>query len=262
VAAAAVASIADAPAGVAVRLGLGMLFLQFAIGAANDYVDAAADGLAKPGKAIPSGQLSRRAAGRVFFIAAALGLLFGASVGWGALTVGLVGLADGLIYDLRLKGTPLSWMPFAMGVGLLPVYAWLGARGSMPLAFLGVVTLAVLAGLTLALANAYADLEKDRLSGTASAATFLGSGRTLVVGAAALAIVQLVALATTLPIGGAQALLLAEACGCALGWLGIGLAALPGGRGRSLSWEIQAVGVLILGAAWLAGLSSAGLLRA
>ena len=237
-----------------------MLFLQFAIGAANDYADAASDRIGKPGKPIPSGLLSRGSAARVSVVAAGLGLVAAASVGAGALVVGVLGLADGIVYDLRLKGTPLSWMPFALGVGLLPIYAWWGARGYLAYAFLGVAALAALAGLTLALANAYADLDKDRRSGTASIATFLGAGRTLLADAVVLATVQLVAVATTATTAGSPILLVAEGCGCGLGWLGLGLAPVSGDRVRPLVWEVQAVGILILGAGWLAGLKSAGLL--
>jgi 4-hydroxybenzoate polyprenyltransferase len=118
-----------------------------------------------------------------------------------------------------------------------------------------------LAGLALALANAYADLEKDRRSGTASVATFLGAGRTLLADAGALAIVQVIAVATTLATGGSPALLFAEGCGCALGWSGLGLASVSVDRMRPLVWEVQAIGILVLSAGWLAGLNSAGLLR-
>ena len=260
-AAIAIALIAGAPVGLALRLGLGMLGLQFAIGAANDLADAASDDVAKPGKPIPAGVLSRSAAAGACVAAAGLGLLAAATVGAGVLAVGVLGLADGLVYDLRRKGTPLAWAAFAAGVGLLPLYAWLGARGSVPAAFLGVVVLAFLAGATLALANAYADLERDRRSGTVSAATILGARRTLVANAFLLASIQIVVVATTLATMGATPLLAAEAGGCGLGWVGLGLAGVSGDRGRTLVWEVQAVGVLVLGAAWLAMLSSAGLLN-
>lgn len=255
-----IALIADAPSGVALRLGLGMLCLQFAIGAANDYADAASDELAGRAKPIPLGLISPEDAARLALGAAVLGLLIAATVGVGAFVVGAVGLADGLAYDLRLKGTPLAWMPFAAGVGILPAYAWLGARGSVPAAFLGVVVVAAMAGAALALANAYGDLGKDRRSGAATVATRLGSRRTLLANAALLAIVHVVALATTVAIEEAPFLLVAEGIGCALGWLGFGLAA-AGDRARPFVWEVQAIGVAVLGAGWLASLSSAGMLR-
>ena len=110
--------------------------------------------------------------------------------GLGAFVVGAVGLADGLIYDLRLKRTALAWTAFSVGVGLLPLYAWLGARGRIPTGLLGVIALAVVAGVALSLANAYADLETDRRSGEASVATLLGPARTLWVDACLLAVGQ------------------------------------------------------------------------
>jgi 4-hydroxybenzoate polyprenyltransferase len=237
-----------------------MLCLQFAIGAVNDRADAASDALARRAKPIPAGLLSRKTAARLALAVAVLGLLVAATVGVGAVVVGAVGLVDGLAYDLRLKGTPLAWMPFAAGVGILPVYAWLGARGSVPEAFFGVVAVAIMAGTVLALANAYGDLGKDRLSGTTTVATLLGSRRTLLADAVLLVAVQFAVLATTVVSAGATPLLVVEGIGCGLGWLGLGLAA-AGGRARLLVWEIQAVGVVVLGAGWLAVLNSAGMLR-
>jgi 4-hydroxybenzoate polyprenyltransferase len=260
VAAATIALTAGAPADVAFRLGLGMLCLQFAIGAANDYSDAASDSLAVRSKPIPDGLLSRETTARIALAAAVLGLLAAATVGVGVVVVGVVGLADGLVYDLRLKGTLLAWMPFAAGVGILPVYAWLGARGSVPGSFVGVVAVAIMAGAALALANAYGDLEEDRLSDTATPATLLGPGRTLLADACLLAIVQVVALATSWPTVREPFLLFAEGSGCCLGWLGLGLA-VAGIRARALVWEVQAVGIVVLGVGWLAVLSSAGIVR-
>ena len=260
-AAAAIALIAGASGDVALRLGLGMLGLQFAIGAANEVADEATDAVGNPAKPIPAGAVPRGLAVAVSVVAAAVGLLFAATVAVGALIVGIGGLADGLIYDLRLKRTPFAWVPFAAGVGLLPLYAWWGARGTVPVAFLAVMGLAVVAGAMLALANAYADIDKDRVSGITSAATLLGGRRTLAVDAALMLFVQLIACATTVGIGGSEWLLLVEVCGSALGWFGIGIATVLIERLRPLVWEIQGVAVLILGTAWLVALNSAGALR-
>ena len=256
-----IALIAGAQAGLAMRLGLGMLGLQFAIGAANDLRDGASDGLARLDKPIPAGLLSRRAAAGIGVAAAVLGLLAAATVGVAALALGAVGLADGLVYDFRLKGTPLAWLPFAAGVGLLPLYAWLGARGTVPAAFAAVVALAVVAGAALALANALVDIASDRGSDVVSIATYLGAGRTLFVNAALLASVDIVAVASTMAIAGATPLLLVEASGCWLGLVGLGLAAARSYQARAFVWEVQAVGIVVLGSAWLAVLSSAGLLK-
>jgi 4-hydroxybenzoate polyprenyltransferase len=261
VAAVTIALIAGAGVGLAIRLGLGMLCLQFAIGAANDFADATSDGLSRQDKPIPAGFLSLRAAAGISLVAAGLGLLVAASVGVAVLAVGVVGLADGLMYDFRLKGTPLAWVLFAAGVGLLPLYAWLGARGTVPAAFAAVVTMAVIAGATLALSNAYVDVARDRQSGVVSVATYLGMRRTLFVNAALLASIQVVVVVSTLAIAGATPLLVVEGCGCGFGWVGLGLAAARSYQARALLWEAQAVGIMVFGTAWLAVLNSAGLLR-
>jgi 4-hydroxybenzoate polyprenyltransferase len=256
-----IALIAGAQAGLAVRLGLGMLGLQFAIGAANDLCDAASDGLARLDKPIPAGLVSPRAAAGIGVAAAGMGLLATATVGVAALAVGVAGLADGLIYDFRLKGTPVAWVPFAAGVGLLPLYAWFGARGTVPAAFAAVVALAVVAGAALALANAFVDVARDRRSGVVSIATYLGAGRTLFVNAALLSIIDIVAVASSVAVAGATPLLLVEAGGSGLGLVGLGLAAARSYQGRAVVWEMQAVGIVVLGSAWLAVLNSAGLLN-
>jgi len=257
----AIALIAGSHLDVSLRLALGMLALQFCIGSANDIADAAPDSVAKPAKPIPSGDVSRAAAVAICMCAAGIGLLAAASVGLGALAIGAVGLADGLLYDLRLKRTPLAWMPFAAGVGLLPLYAWMGATGALPPAMVGVASLAVLAGTALALTNAYADIDGDRRSGVASVATLLGSAWTIKVNGALLAGIQLFVLATTAAAGvGSAPVLIAELGGGALCWLGLGLVANRADWARPLVWEVQAVGFLIMGAAWLVVLSQAGAL--
>ena len=252
---------AGASTGVALRLGLGMLALQFAIGSANDFADSSVDRVARPRKPIPAGLLSRGAAATVCIAASVTGLAAAASVGTGALVIGAVGLADGLVYDLRLKSTPMAWMPFAVGVGLLPLYAWWGALGSVPAAFVGVIALSVAAGAVLALANAYADIEEDRRSGTRSVAVVLGGRRTLVADAVLLGMVDVVALATIVGTAGLAPLTMMAALGCGLSWFGLSLAVVRTNRGRHLVWEVQAVGLVILGVSWLAVLNSAGLLR-
>ncbi len=255
----AIALIAGADPSIAVRLGLGMLFLQFAIGIANDLADAPADALGKPGKPLPAGLLGPRQAGVALCAVGAAGLLSAASVGVAALAVGVLGLADGLLYDLRLKGTVLSWVPFAVGVGLLPVYGWGGATGSWPVALWGVAAMALLAGIALALANSLADLEKDSRSGVRSVATALGRERTLVLDAALVLAIQVIVLATSAALGaGSGPVVALGLVGVCLGWLGVGLASAGRDRARQAGWETQAVGFVTLGASWLSVLNSAG----
>jgi len=260
VATVAVAMVAGGSLEVAIRLGLGMLGLQFAIGSANDIADAPADAIAKAWKPIPSGSLTRRNALAVCLVASIAGLTFAASVSTEALWVAFAGLADGLLYDLKLKATPVAWLPFAVGVGLLPLYGWIGGRGAITPAFAGIVALSVVAGAVLALANAYGDLERDRLSGTRTIATLLGPRRTLILDAAGTAVLQIVVLAITIAVRGPVGLMVAEVSGCSLGWLGLAPTGFDDDRLKTLVWEVQAVGFAVLGTAWLAVLSTGGFL--
>ena len=170
-----------------------MTALQAGIGTVNDIVDAGADALGKPAKPIPSGLVSARLATVLAVAAFALGLGLSAPSGWGTVGIAVGGVAVGLAYDLRLKGTALSWLPFAIGLPLLPVYAWYGAAGTLPPEFAILVPAAVAAGAALAIGNARADLERDTASGVASIATALGSRRAWMVQVAIMAAVGAVA---------------------------------------------------------------------
>jgi len=122
---------------VATGLGLAMVALQAGIGAANDVVDAPRDAGHKPGKPIPAGLVSQALARRVVVVAFAVGLSLAAlSGGAAAVALAIVGVAIGLAYDFRLKGTAWSWLPFAVGIPVLPVFSWIGATGNLPIAFL------------------------------------------------------------------------------------------------------------------------------
>jgi 4-hydroxybenzoate polyprenyltransferase len=257
-AAGALATIAGADLSVSVRLAGGMLALQFAIGSANDLADARPDALGHPTKPIPAGLVAPGAARAIFAAAVLAGLFLAATVGGAALAVAIAGLGVGLLYDLRLKGTALSWLPFAVGVGLLPVYSWLGATGSLRPAFLLIVPLALLAGSSLAAANALADLDADLRAGTASVAVFLGRRPAAAMCGLTLGLVQFVVLGSSAVSSPAPIWMLAEAAAVAAGWVGWTLNAMTGEAGSRLGWEIEAVSILVLGVCWLVILSLAG----
>jgi len=235
----------------ALRLGVAMTSIQIAIGGVNDLVDAPADAIAKPAKPIPSGLVPARAARLLAMIAVGVAVVLSIPSGWGTVALGLVCLAVGLTYDLALKGTAWSWLPFAVGIPLLPVFAWYGAVGMLPAPFAVLIPTAVAAGAALAIGNAIADLERDEASGVTSIATALGAERAwraqvvllIAVGLAALvsaavlratlAQLAIVALAAVLPVAAAVA----------------GRGRSPGGRERA--WEAEAIGVALLAVAWI-----------
>ena len=112
------------------------------------------------------------------------------------LLVAVATLAVGYGYDRFAKGTAWSWLPFAVGIPLLPVFGWVGTGAALPASFLVVLPCAVLAGSALAIANASADLEQDVASGTASVAVSLGLTRAWAVGAGLIAIAAVLVLAS------------------------------------------------------------------
>jgi 4-hydroxybenzoate polyprenyltransferase len=247
-----VALLAGADPGTALRLGVAMTALQASIGALNDIVDAPRDHGIKPGKPIPAGLVSDRSAWIVVAVAAALGVGLSAPSGLGTLGLAVIVLAIGYGYDVILKGTVWSWLPFAVGIPLLPVYGWLGTTGGLPESFVILLPAAVIAGAALAIANARADSERDTAAGIESAATRLGFDRSWLVNAALLAPVVLLALTTML--GRSPSAVVALGGLFAAGVICVGVIvgrSADSGR-RERAWELEAVGVGLLAASWLA----------
>lgn len=241
----------------AIRLGLAMLALQASIGALNDLLDVDADRVAKPSKPLASGSVSPGLARAVVIGGLITGLGLASVSGPVVAGIALAGVGAGYLYDVRLKDSAWGPVAFAVGVPLLPVFAWFGAAGTLPDPFLALVPAAALGGFALAIANALADEADDRLTGVATAATRLGSAtawRLHVVLLVAMVVVALVALAWIGGHGPGQWLV---AAGCALIAVGAIASRPPRARGRPHGWEIEAAGVGLLGAGWLMALGPA-----
>jgi 4-hydroxybenzoate polyprenyltransferase len=256
-----VALVAGGSPGVALRLGVSMIALQAAIGTLNDLVDRERDRGRKPGKPLPSGLVPVRVAQVTFALAALLGLGLAAPSGAPLLGLALVVLGIGVAYDLWAKGTVLSWLPFAIGIPLLPVYGWLGAIGSLPAVFAALIPIAFLAGASLAVANALVDLERDRSAGAGSIALRLGSARAARAVLAGWGIVALAAIASAAiagaPAGWLVAVMGTSAVPPAGAMLALERARRPSPARRELAWEVQAVGAALLAVAWLGAISAA-----
>lgn len=245
----------------ALRLGVAMTALQASIGIVNDLVDAATDLGRVPPKPIPAGLVSVRAA-QVGAVACALvGIALAAGSGPGLVGLALIVLTIGYGYDLVAKGTAWSWVPFAIGIPILPIFGWAGSGVALAGWFGVLIPAAMLAGAALAIANARADVEVDRASRTESVATVLGLGRSWWVASGLLAVVVALAFWTALEpdapapphpqsvvvLGIATLVLVAGVA------MGLGNAAR-----RERAWELQAVGVAVLAAGWLSIVSVVG----
>lgn len=248
----ALAAMAGGDPGTVVRLGLAMLGIQFAIGAINDLADADRDAGAKGSKPIPGGLVSPATARVVGGVALAAGLALAGSVNRGALVLAALGAGVGILYDLRLKGTPVSWLPFAVGIPLLPVFAWLGASGTIPAAILVATVVAFPAGAALALANELPDIERDEQAGLSTLSQMLGRRAAWAMGATLHAVVGVSAALGFQALDGR-----AELWPALLATLGLLAAGVLAGAGsavarRQRAWEIQAIAIGVLAAVWLA----------
>jgi len=260
--AAAVAVVAGGEVPTAVRLGIAMVALQASIGTLNDLLDAGHDAGREPPKPIPAGLVSPGEARVVWVGSAVLGFLLVAPSGGLTLVVAVVGLLIGYAYDRFAKGTEWSWLPFAVGIPLVPVFGWVGTGAPLPAPFAILVPCAMLAGAALAIANASADLERDVASGTASVAAWLGLKRAWLVHVGLLTVAIVTMSATLFAAKPDSSSLAIAALGAAIVIAGAALGATAGGRlatarQRELGWEVEAVGMGILATAWLVGATGA-----
>jgi 4-hydroxybenzoate polyprenyltransferase len=228
-----------------------MTSLQFAIGALNDIVDAPADAERVPQKPIPAGLIGPRRASVVAVLAGLVGLGLAVPSGPELVVLAIIVLAIGATYDLVAKGTVWSWVPFAIGIPILPVYGWYGATLSLPPFVAVLVVMAALAGAGLAIANARADLETDAEAATSSVATALGPASSWSSNAG-LMVAALVIGIVTLGGSGFSVLpwtLLSAGIGIVVA--GLALGRRPERRARVRSWEAQAVGAALAAAGWI-----------
>jgi 4-hydroxybenzoate polyprenyltransferase len=255
----AAAGLAGAPPDLAARIGLAMTFLQLGIGTLNDLVDAPHDAGRKPGKPIPAGIVPARAAGAVAIALFVLGVGLAAVVSWALAALAVVVVAIGLAYDLILKGTAWSWLPFAVGIPILPVFGWLGAAGTLHPLFAVLVPAAVLAGTGLAIANSTVDIERDRAAGRTSVAARLGHRRATWIAAALYAsvtVAAVVSLLATAPAGGDSTAPQpwAVALVAALGGSAASAAVTTGKdpQRAETAWRIEALAIAALAVLWIA----------
>ena len=235
----------------AVAIGASMTLIQLGIGALNDVVDAPRDAGRKPGKPIPAGFVPVGAARIAALGSFAAGLILAAVLAPGLAGLGIVVVAIGLAYDLRLKGTAWSWLPFAVGIPILPVYGWFGAAGTLAPVFAVLTPVAVAAGAALAIGNALVDVERDRAAGVSSIALALGMAAASRLATGLLLAIWAIAIGSAL-VGGAAPTFVG---GVAIVGAGPVAASIAAGRGspaaRERAWQAEAIGLAALATVWL-----------
>jgi 4-hydroxybenzoate polyprenyltransferase len=158
-----------------------MLAGQLSVGWANDYLDRHRDAeTRRPDKPVAAGRLPattvRNAAALALMATVPLSLLSGVP----ATVLHLAAVGSAWAYNLRLKATPLSVLPYVVSFGLLPAFVVAGLPGH-PAPPAWMVLVGALLGAAAHFANTLPDLADDmatgvvglphRLGRTASAAT-------------------------------------------------------------------------------------------
>ena len=159
---------------------LAMLGGQLAIGAINELVDLPFDTVGKPGKPLPSGDVSIRGA-RVMVV---IGLIMMVAFGWrfGTLPFALLaaGTGLGIAYDLWFKRTLWSWLPYLLALPLLPIWVF-AALGRPEPKLLLLYPLGALTTVGVHLAQVLPDVAIDRAAGLPTASSRLGQRLTFVI---------------------------------------------------------------------------------
>lgn len=184
---------------------------QLSIGWSNDRLDAERDlRAARADKPVATGALPRPIIDAAIVTAVLTAIGLSACLGAIAGPLNLATIACGWIYNLRLKWTWLSWVPYALAFGALPAVA----TTALPQARIpGVWVLCAGASLGVAanLTNALPDLVGDERTGVRGLPHRIGARRSL-------------GLAALLLLGGTLAVVLGppDAPG-ALSWAGLGV---------------------------------------
>ncbi|MEV7015884.1 UbiA family prenyltransferase [Streptomyces sp. NPDC093991] len=152
------------PAGAA-AVGAAVLAGQLSVGWCNDAADARRDTVCgRTDKPVAEGRLSARAVAGAAWTALVLCVPLSLLGGPGAAAAHLTGVAAGWCYNLRLKHTVLSPLPYAVGFGVLPVFVTLGLSRPVWPAWWA-VTAGALLGVGAHLVNVLPDIEDDLATG-------------------------------------------------------------------------------------------------
>ncbi len=150
--------------GVEVLLVAAVLTGQLSIGWSNDLVDLSRDRhTARADKPIATGRVEAALVRAACVVAVVACVPLSLALGWSAGVVHLVCVGAGWAYNLGLKATPWSWLPYAVAFGGLPSVAGL-ARGSEGLPW-WVNAAGALLGVGAHLVNAVPDLADDAATG-------------------------------------------------------------------------------------------------
>lgn len=168
---------------------------QLTVGWGNDLVDARRDReVGRRDKPLATGELSSSVVRTCLVLAGVGCVVLSLLAGWrSGLTHLALGVAFGHLYNLRLKSTPWSWLPYAVAFGALPVAVRLA--GTPPqLPPLWMIGAAATLGVAAHFLNTLPDLADDEATGVRGLPHRLGAVRSRLLATALLVLAS----ATTL----------------------------------------------------------------
>jgi 4-hydroxybenzoate polyprenyltransferase len=136
---------------------------QASVGWSNDYLDRFEDARAgRREKPVVSGAAPPDVVGRAAVAAFVVSIALSMPLGILESVVMASAVSSAWLYNLGLKRTVLSWVPYAVSFGLLPVFVWVATGGLPPWWLVGG---AALLGVGGHLTNVVPDLETDTAAG-------------------------------------------------------------------------------------------------
>jgi 4-hydroxybenzoate polyprenyltransferase len=170
---------------------------QLSIGWSNDLIDLARDrAVGRTDKPLVDGRVAPAAARAACATAVVACVPLSLACGWLAGAVHLVCVAAGWVYNLGAKATPLSWLPYAVAFGGLPVFVALAGGDTPPL---WVPVAGALLGVGAHVVNVLPDLDDDAATGVRGLPHRLGPRRSPVAAAVVLVAAAVVIVAGARP---------------------------------------------------------------
>ena len=148
-------------------LGIAFLLGQLSVGLSNDWIDAERDrAVGRTDKPVAAGRVSVGTVRVASFVTAMAAIVLSVPLGWLATLAHTVFILSAWSYNLGLKNTPVSVLPYIVSFGLLPMIATL-ARPVPAAAAVWALALGALLGVAAHFANVLPDLDDDARTGIA-----------------------------------------------------------------------------------------------
>jgi heme o synthase len=169
----------------AAAVGAAVLAGQLSVGWSNDYLDRERDVRAgRADKPVADGRVAAPTVRVAAALAAVATVPLSLLSGWLAGTLHILAVASAWSYNLRLKATPFSVVPYAVSFGLLPAFVTTGLPGRPVVGWL--VGAGALLGSGAHFANVLPDLDDDLRTGVRGLPHRIGAGASRVAAAALL----------------------------------------------------------------------------